>query len=178
MNNLITLLPANDSRLNSSHIRRALEIAESVFETHSDPFQIDIGEKNVQWTIQTIPYCWILILVDGECVGSASVLPTSEESRLQFLSGAISENTLIERVQESTYKMSSSTSLYLAGVTILPEFQRQHLGSRALMYAIESARKNLPQPQTLFCWLYTEAGSALIRRLQERENMAIQTLNK
>ena len=174
----ILLLPSNDPKVKAHHLSTALRIAEAAFGSSTDPLQMDVSERNVQWTLQTIPFCWTLIVVGDECVGSAAVLPTSEESKLQFLSGTITEAVLMERAQAPDYNLLSTTSLYLSAVTVLPSWQRQGIGVKALLHTIGAAQTNLPQLQDLFCWLYSQPGAALIEKIQLHEGLKIQTLAK
>lgn len=169
----IAFFASNDPHLNSTHIRTALQIAEDAFATKNDPSQISIDDKNVLWTRENIPFCWTLILVDTECVGSAAVLPTEKNAMTKFLNGQINENALLQLTQKS--EIGSARCLYLSGVSVLPELQKRGLGSQALIHAIEGARKQLPQIQDLYCSLFTDAGKALIQTVQTLKRWNIRT---
>lgn len=164
---------SHDSRLSSIHLSNALFIAERAFNTQASSFQIDLTDQNIQWTLQNIPFCWTLILADNECVGSAAVLPTPTSTMKQFLSSEISENDLIEQAKVAVDRIRFAESLYLSGVTVLPKFQRQGLGTQALIHAIEATQNSIPSAQHLYYWPHSAEGVALIEKLQKLKSWVV-----
>lgn len=174
MNKLIQFLPSNDPQLNLSHLGKAMQIAENVFATGSDPFQIDINDENLQWTIRKTPQCWTLILVDGECVGSAAVLPTSSETMREFLAGTLNENEMMEKVKANAHELKTADCLYLSGVSILPQFQNQGISAQAFIHTVEAAKKEFGSIRHLFCWTNSDASTALIEKIRSSTGWTIQ----
>lgn len=168
----ISLVSSDDPRLTPAHLHAALRIAEEAFRTEGDPAQINVGDENVRWTIENIPFCWTLVLVDDVCVGSAAVLPASAATMRRFLSGEIDESAILEiakRARSAPPRVAAgfrdAEGLYLTGVSIDPFLRKRGFGAAALVHAIRSARAELPSIRELFCWPTTEAGAALVRRI-------------
>lgn len=170
----VTFLASNDARVTSEHLRTAMQIAEGEFETQADASQVQIDGANVRWTIETIPFCWTILLVGDQCIGSVAILPTSAESKRRFMAGEISEKELFEIAQSSPSEMPLSPCLYLTAVTLSPTFQKRGIGEQALLFTIEMAQKNFPNAKQLYCLPYNQAGSAFIKKVEARNNLRIE----
>jgi GNAT superfamily N-acetyltransferase len=174
MDREISFLPSNDPRINKNDIQLALKIAEDVFQMSSDPAQIASGEENVKWTIEKIPFSWTLILMAGECIGSVAVLPTPTNPMELFLTDQIDEKSLIEIAQSGQFDIAGCDCIYLSGASILPKFQNRGIGSRALIHTVEATSKNLLHVRHLYCWPFTGAGKALVRKIRMLKKWDIQ----
>ena len=142
--------------MGKSNFERMIQMAEEVFDTKSDPNQLDITQEVLEglakihpatrseFSDENGPAVWILII------------PTTAELMNQFIAGKISEQELYER----TKSVSVFESIYLCSAMVLDEYRGKGIAKRMTMEMINSIRNDHPI-QSLFVWPFSEKGDKL-----------------
>lgn len=153
----------DSSVLSKKEIEEGRELAESYFETSSDPDQIPANKENSTWMRKEIPTCLSIIRHKKKIIGFALVIPCTKELMHQFISKEITEAQLFEKIKISqAYK--TREAIYFCSVFVRPEFRGRGLALESLTFAIRNSF-DLSKSPPLFYWAYSKEGDALAKRL-------------
>ena len=138
------------------NFNRMLQLIDEVFETRSDPDQIQVTQQQLkklekihpatltEKTDENGPLIWILMI------------PTTKQIMIDFLEGTISEKALLEKTKPG----ESYDSIYLCSATTLPEARGKGETKKLCIEGIQRILKDHPIT-TLYVWPFTEEGSGL-----------------
>lgn len=148
--------------MSESNYERMIQLAELVFDTKSDPDQLDVDEIVIERLLRihpsTVseyddgngPVVWIL------------VLPTTSVLMKLFLNKEISEKELFYTTPiESTFD-----AIYLCSAMVLEEHRGKGLARKMTLEAIENIKKDHPI-KDLFVWAFSKEGDGLAERVAQ-----------
>jgi len=137
-----------------------IQLAETVFDSKSDPNQLDVDE-NVIKHLQLIhpatmseyndgngPVVWILLI------------PTTQSLMKLFLENNISEKELYELTPLDI----SYDAIYLCSAMVLEEYRRKGIATTLTIEAITSIQKN-HLIKNLFVWPFAKEGQLLAEKI-------------
>ncbi|HTF05885.1 MAG TPA: hypothetical protein VK826_17775 [Bacteroidia bacterium] len=143
-----------------SNFERMLALVNEVFETRSDPSQLQVDQHQIEKLQQVHPatlseynegqgpLVWILLI------------PTTTKVMNDFISGTINENELLER----TNPRDAFEAIYLCSATVLPEYRRKKLAEDLCIKAINDIRKDYAI-KALYVWPFTDEGMSLAEKI-------------
>jgi len=150
------------------NLTRMLEIIDTVFQTNSDPNQLNIDETIIEGlksihpsTVTELanedgPYMWMI------------VIPSTQKDMQEFLEKKIHETELYERASGA----ESYDALYLCSAITLPEFRNQGLSKQTILDAIRSIMNDYPI-KSLFVWNFSKEGDHLSSAIAEELNLPL-----
>jgi len=148
--------------MSESNYERMIQLAELVFDTKSDPDQLDVDEIVIERLLRihpsTVseyddgngPVVWIL------------VLPTTSVLMKLFLNKEISEKELFY----TTPIEASFDAIYLCSAMVLEEYRGKGLARKMTLDAVESIKKDHPI-KNLFVWAFSKEGDTLAERVAQ-----------
>lgn len=154
-----------------SNYERMIQLAESVFDTKSDPDQLDVDEKVIERLLRihpsTVseyddgngPVVWILML------------PTTSVLMKLFLNKEISEKELFY----TTPIEASFDAIYLCSAMVLEEYRGKGLARKMTLEAVESIKKDHPI-KNLFVWAFSKEGDGLAERVAQLAQLPLSKL--
>ena len=143
-----------------SNFERMIQLAEEVFDSKSDPEQLEVNEEvlNHLYTIHPAsvqefddgngPVVWVLLF------------PTTNELMHRFLKNEISEKQLFELTPLNV----QYDAIYLCSAMVLEEFRRKGIAQNLTINAINAIRKSHPI-SSLFVWPFTMEGRSLAEKI-------------
>ena len=149
--------------MTASNFERMMEIIDGVFETRSDPDQLQVTQNDIaklqelhpatlsEYNEGNGPCIWILLI------------PTTKAIMQSFLEGNISENGILQQTRPGT----AFDAIYLCSATTLPEYRGKGLTMQLVLEAIGSIRKE-HSIEHLFVWPFTPEGEVLAQKVAER----------
>jgi predicted GNAT family acetyltransferase len=145
-----------------SNYERMIQLAESVFDTKSDPDQLDVDEKVIERLLRIHPST-VSEYDDGKGpVVWILVLPTTSVLMNLFLNKEISEKELFYTTPiEATFD-----TIYLCSAMVLEEYRGKGLARKMTLEAIENIKKEHPI-KTLFVWAFSKEGDGLAVRVAQ-----------
>jgi len=143
-----------------SNFERMIALVNEVFDTRSDPSQLQVDE-NVIEQLQQLHPSTLAEFDDGN--GPAIwilMIPTSIKTMKRFLDGTIAESELLEETKNG----ESFEAIYLCSATVLPEYRRKGMALKLCLEAINEMRKSNPI-ESLYVWPFTKEGNALATKI-------------
>lgn len=146
-----------------THFERLIALAESTFQAHNDPDQLDVDEAVIarlqeihpatlsEYNTPDGPALWVLLI------------PTVAQVMRAFLNGDIGEKELLKQTPQG----SLYDSIYLCSALTLEEYRHKGLTLKTALNAIEEIRATHPI-KYLFVWNYTPEGAALAKAIAEK----------
>jgi len=154
-----------------SNYERMIQLAESVFDTKSDPDQLDVDEKVIERLLKIHPST-VSEFDDGNGpVVWILVLPTTSVLMNLFLSKEISEKELFY----TTPIEASFDAIYLCSAMVLEEYRGKGLARKMTLDAIESIKKEHPI-KNLFVWAFSKEGNGLAERVAQLAQLPLSKL--
>jgi len=145
-----------------SNYERMIQLAESVFDTKSDPDQLDVDEKVIERLLKIHPST-VSEFDDGNGpVVWILVLPTTSVLMNLFLSKEISEKELFY----TTPIEANFDAIYLCSAMVLEEYRGKGLARKMTLEAVENIRKEHPI-KSLFVWAFSKEGDGLADRVAQ-----------
>ncbi len=130
-----------------------IQLAEDVFNTKSDPDQLDVNEEVLK-RLRLIHPATISEYDDGNGpVAWVLLLPTTQELMHRFLDKKISEKQLFELTKPGI----SYDAIYLCSALVLEEYRRKGIAKQLTLDAIKKIEKD-HEIKALFVWPFTEEG--------------------
>lgn len=157
--------------MSESNYERMIQLAELVFDTKSNPDQLDVDEKVIERLLRihpsTVseyddgngPVVWIL------------VLPTTSVLMKLFLSREISEKELFY----TTPIEANFDAIYLCSAMVLEEYRGKGLARKMTLEAVENIRKDHPI-KDLFVWAFSKEGDGLAERIAQLASLPLSKL--
>ncbi len=143
-----------------SNFERMIQLAEEVFDSKSDPDQLEVNEEVLNHlckihpgSVQEFddgngPVVWVLLF------------PTTNELMEDFLKNKVSEKQLFELTPLNV----QYDAIYLCSAMVLEEYRRKGIAQQLTKDAIEEIRKSHPI-SSLFVWPFTKEGSSLSEKI-------------
>lgn len=148
--------------MSSSNYERMIQLATEVFDTKSDPEQLDVDETVIERMLRIHPSC-VSEYDDGKGpVVWILVWPTTSVLMNLFLNNEISEKELFY----TTPIEASFDAIYLCSAMVLEEFRGKGLARKMTFYAVEAIRKEQPI-KSLFVWTFSKEGDGLAERIAQ-----------
>ncbi len=157
--------------MSESNYEIMIQLAELVFDTKSNPDQLDVDEKVIERLLRihpsTVseyddgngPVVWIL------------VLPTTSVLMKLFLSREISEKELFY----TTPIEANFDAIYLCSAMVLEEYRGKGLARKMTLEAVENIRKDHPI-KDLFVWAFSKEGDGLAERIAQLASLPLSKL--
>jgi len=143
-----------------SNFERMIQLAEEVFDSKSDPEQLEVNEEVLEHLCKIHPAS-VQEFDDGNGpVVWVLLFPTTNELMHRFLKNEISEKQLFELTPLNIHY----DAIYLCSAMVLEEFRRKGIAQKLTNEAIEEIRKSHPIT-SLFVWPFTKEGSALAEKI-------------
>lgn len=138
-----------------SNFERLVKLAEDVFNTKSDPDQLDVNQHVVERLLELHP-ATVSQFDDGNGpVAWVLLIPTTTALMNLFLEKKISERELFERTRpQTTYE-----AVYLCSALVLEEYRRQGIARKLLLDALAKIRSVHPV-KALFVWPFSDEGAS------------------
>lgn len=153
----------------SEYLRRMILLADEFFATKNDPQQLDVTPE-VMESLEQIHPATLSEEVEGDGpVVWILLIPTSEETKVRFLKGSISEKEVLDESLVS----ESYTSLYLCSALVLPEYRNTGRAFRTAKKAIEAIMKDHPIA-SLYTWSFSQEGKGLAKKLAGMFNLPLE----
>lgn len=145
-----------------SNYERMIQLAESVFDTKSDPDQLEVDEKVIERLLRIHPSA-VSEFDDGKGpVVWILVLPTTSVLMKLFLTKEISEKELFY----TTPIEANFDAIYLCSAMVLEEYRGKGLARKMTLEAVENIRKEHPI-KSLFVWAFSIEGDGLADRVAQ-----------
>jgi predicted GNAT family acetyltransferase len=154
--------------MSKSHFERMLQLAEEIFDTKSDPNQLDVDE-NVINHLQEIHPATMSEYDDGK--GPAVwilLIPTTEKLMIEFLNDTISEKELYH----ATPLNIDYDCIYLCSAMVLEEYRGKGIAQKLTINAIESIRKD-HSVKYLFTWPFSKQGLSLANKIAKLSQLPL-----
>jgi hypothetical protein len=139
--------------MEKANYQRLLELADQLFNTKSDPEQLDVNEAVINTLHQISPVLVYEHQIDQEAVAWVTLIPSNEALTEAFINGGLTEKTYFEKSVE----LKQFDTIYLCSAIVLEEFRHQGIVSQQCKKAIELMRQNHPIKQ-LAAWPFTTEG--------------------
>ena len=151
-----------------SNYERMIQLAESVFDTKSDPDQLEVDEKVIERLLRIHPSA-VSEFDDGKGpVVWILVLPTTSVLMKLFLTKEISEKELFY----TTPIEANFDAIYLCSAMVLEEYRGKGLARKMTLEAVENIRKEHPI-KSLFVWAFSIEGDGLADRVAQLAELPI-----
>ncbi len=139
--------------MEKANYQRLLELADQLFNTKSDPEQLDVNELVIA-TLQAIsPALVHEHQIEHEAVAWITLIPSNKSLTEAFIQGALTEKNYFEKSVE----LAHFDTIYLCSAIVLEEFRHQGIVSQHCKKAIEQMRSKHPIVQ-LAAWPFTAEG--------------------
>lgn len=143
-----------------SNFERMIQLAEEVFDSKSDPEQLEVNEEVLNHLCKIHPAS-VQEFDDGNGpVVWVLLFPTTNELMEDFIKNKISEKQLFE----FTALNVQYDAIYLCSAMVLEEYRRKGIAQKLTKDAIEEIRKSHPIT-SLFVWPFTKEGSSLAEKI-------------
>jgi predicted GNAT family acetyltransferase len=143
-----------------SNFERMIQLAEEVFDSKSDPEQLEVNEEVLEHLCKIHPAS-VQEFDDGNGpVVWVLLFPTTDELMEDFLINKISEKQLFELTPLNT----AYDAIYLCSAMVLEEYRRKGMAQKLTKDATEEIRKLHPIT-SLFVWPFTNEGSLLAEKI-------------
>ena len=143
-----------------SNFERMIQLAETVFDSKSDPNQLDVDESVIKH-LQLMHHATMSEYDDGNGpIVWILMIPTTQELMKQFLDNKISEKELYELTPlDIPYD-----SIYLCSAMVLEEYRRKGIAKTLSINAINSIQKDY-SIKNLFVWPFAKEGQQLAEKI-------------
>lgn len=151
-----------------SNFERMMNLVNEVFDTRSDPSQLQVDEAVIS-KLQLLHPATLSEFDDGN--GPAIwilLIPTSIATMHLFLEGKIDENKLLS----DTKPGQKFEAVYLCSATVLPEYRRKGMAMKLCVKAIVEMQESNPI-QALYVWPFTNEGLQLSKRIAEQTGLEL-----
>ena len=143
-----------------SNFERMIQLAEEVFDSKSDPDQLEVNEEVLNHLCKIHPAS-VQEFDDGNGpVVWVLLFPTTNELMEDFLINKISEKQLFELTALNV----EYDAIYLCSAMVLEEYRRIGIAQNLTKNAIDKIRKSHPIT-SLFVWPFTKDGSSLAEKI-------------
>jgi len=143
-----------------SNFERMIQLAEEVFDSKSDPEQLEVNEEVLNHLYKIHPAS-VQEFDDGNGpVVWVLLFPTTNDLMNRFLKNEISEKQLFEL----TPLAIQYDTIYLCSAMVLEEYRRKGIAQQLTKDAIEEITKSHPIT-SLFVWPFTKEGSTLAEKI-------------
>ena len=149
--------------MKAANYQRLLELADQLFNTKSDPEQLDVNEHVIETLQDIAPVLVHEHQIDHEAVAWITLIPSNETLTEAFIQGAISEKNYFEK----SVVLSAFDTIYLCSAIVLEEFRHQGIVSQHCKAAIEHMRIQHKIKQ-LAAWPFTAEGLSCARAIAHR----------
>ncbi len=151
-----------------TNFERMIQLADEVFDTKSDPEQLDVNEDVLnrlkalhpasvtEKSNQNGPIAWILLI------------PTTRKLMDSFLTGAISEKELFYLTNPNL----QFECIYLCSAMVLSEFRKKGITTDLTTAAINEIRKS-HKIEALFVWAFSEEGKIAAGKIAAKLNLPL-----
>jgi predicted GNAT family acetyltransferase len=137
-----------------------IQLAEEVFDSKSDPEQLEVNEEVLEHLCKIHPAS-VQEFDDGNGpVVWVLLFPTTNELMEDFLINKISEKQLFDLTPLDI----QYDAIYLCSAMVLEEYRRKGMAQNLTIKAIEEIRKSHPITN-LFVWPFTKEGSSLAEKI-------------
>jgi predicted GNAT family acetyltransferase len=151
-----------------SNFERMIQLAEEVFDSKSDPEQLEVNESVLNHLYKIHPAS-VQEFDDGNGpVVWVLLFPTTNELMNRFLKNEISEKQLFELTELDI----NYDAIYLCSAMVLEEYRRKGIAQQLSNDAIEEIRKSHPIT-SLFVWPFTKEGCALAEKISVTTNLSL-----
>jgi predicted GNAT family acetyltransferase len=151
-----------------SNFERMIQLAEEVFDSKSDPEQLEVNEEVLEHLCKIHPAS-VQEFDDGNGpVVWVLLFPTTNELMNRFLKNEISEKQLFELTELDI----NYDAIYLCSAMVLEEYRRKGIAQQLSNDAIEEIRKSHPIT-SLFVWPFTKEGCALAEKISVAKNLSL-----
>ncbi|MBC7863367.1 MAG: hypothetical protein IAF38_10355 [Bacteroidia bacterium] len=150
------------------NFKRMLDLVDEVFETRSDPDQLQVNQ-DVLKRLEEIHPATLSELDEGEgpCVWIL-LIPTTAKVMEDFLSGKISEQEILT----NTFPAQSFEAIYLCSATTLPEYRGKGISKKLCVDAIKNIQTDHPV-KTLYYWPFTTEGKKLAESVAKERGLVL-----
>jgi len=143
-----------------SNFERMIQLAEEVFDSKSDPEQLEVNEEVLNHLYKIHPAS-VQEFDDGNGpVVWVLLFPTTNELMIRFLKNEISEKQLFDLTPLDI----QYDAIYLCSAMVLEEYRRKGIAQQLTKDAIQEIRKSHPIT-SLFVWPFTKEGSLLAEKI-------------
>ena len=143
-----------------SNFERMIQLAEEVFDSKSDPEQLEVNEEVLNHLYKIHPAS-VQEFDDGNGPAVWVLLfPTTNMLMEDFLKNKISEKQLFELTPLNI----QYDAIYLCSAMVLEEYRRKGIAQNLTKNAIDEIRKSHPIT-SLFVWPFTKEGSSLAEKI-------------
>jgi predicted GNAT family acetyltransferase len=146
--------------MSSSNFERMIQLAEEVFDSKSDPEQLEVNEEVLEHLCKIQPAS-VQEFDDGNGpVVWVLLFPTTNGLMEDFLINKISEKQLFDLTPLDI----QYDAIYLCSAMVLEEYRRKGIAQQLTKDAIQEIRKSHPIT-SLFVWPFTKEGHSLAEKI-------------
>lgn len=139
--------------MEKSNYQRLLQLVDELFNTKSDPDQLDVNEAVINTLQQISPVLVYEHQMAQEAVAWVTLIPSNETLTEAFINGSLTEKTYFEKSVE----LKQFDTIYLCSAIVLEEFRHQGIVSQHCKMAIENMCRHHSIKQ-LAAWPFTTEG--------------------
>jgi GNAT superfamily N-acetyltransferase len=139
---------------------RMLRLAEEVFAAHDDPTQLQVDPEVLEHLADLHPAAVSEVADEHGPIAWVLLIPTTTDLMDDFLTGQLTEQDLYRRTPTG----AAYEAVYLCSAMVLEEHRRKGIAKRMTLDALAWLLKEHPI-RALFCWPFTEEGSAFAQAL-------------
>lgn len=151
-----------------TNLERMIQLADDIFDTKSDPEQLDVNEDVLnrlkelhpgsvsEKANENGPIAWILLI------------PTTRKLMESFLAGDISEKELFYLTNPG----EQFDCIYLCSAMVLSEFRKQGITTNLTTAAIKNISKT-HKIEALFVWAFSEEGKLSAHKIANKLNLPL-----
>jgi len=151
-----------------SNFERMIQLAEEVFDSKSDPEQLEVNEEVLEHLYKIHPAS-VQEFDDGNGpVVWVLLFPTTNMLMEDFLVNKISEKQLFELTPLNV----QYDAIYLCSAMVLEEYRRKGIAQQLTKDAIEEITKSHPIT-SLFVWPFTKEGCTLAEKISVTTNLSL-----
>jgi len=151
-----------------TNFERMLQLADEIFDTKSDPEQLDVNEDVLNRLKQLHPAS-----VSEKANGNGPIawillIPTTRALMESFLSNEISEKELFYLTHPST----QFNCIYLCSAMVLSEFRKKGITTELTTAAVNEINKT-NKIEALFVWAFSEEGKLSAQKIAAQLNLPL-----
>lgn len=151
-----------------TNFERMIQLAEDIFDTKSDPEQLDVNEDVLNRLKELHPCTVSEKANENGPIAWILLIPTTRKLMESFLAGDISEKELFYL----THPGEQFDCIYLCSAMVLSEFRKQGITTDLTTAAIMEISKT-HKIKALFVWAFSEEGKLSAHKIANKLNLPL-----
>lgn len=151
-----------------TNFERMLQLADEIFDTKSDPEQLDVNEDVLNRLKQLHPASVTEKANENGPIAWILLIPTTRKLMESFLSGEISEKELFYLTHPGT----QFDCIYLCSAMVLSEFRKKGITTDLTTVAIMNISQT-HKIEALFVWAFSQEGKLSAQKIAAQLNLPL-----